>query len=137
MANTKRTATKTKPAGDIKRNPIAAPVVIAPNTSEADYTPAQRAASHLQTMPADVLTAIVRGDVNALGVVLDELASRGLDPASGRWIGFPAAKMAAATMKEALDVREHPKTKITRDGLVMRLTNDPNHARLVYVTIPE
>jgi hypothetical protein len=74
--------------------------------------------------------------VNAVAVILDELAGRGVDPASGKWIGFPAAKLAAAATKDALDLREMPPTKITRDGLVMRRTND-QAGRLVYVTIPE
>jgi hypothetical protein len=136
MANTKRTAPKTR-ATEIKSNPIAPRVVLAPNTRDADYTPAQRAAAHLQTIPTDVLTSFVRGDVSALAVVLDELASRGVDPASGEWIGFPKAAELAAQTKDTLDARTHPKTKITRDGLVMRLTNDPTGARLIYVTIPE
>lgn len=120
-----------------RSNPIAAPVVIAPETNEADYTPAQRAAAHFQTIPTDVLTAFVRGDVNALATVLDELANRGRNPLTGEWIGFEGAAQEAAKLKDVLDARELPKVRISRDGRREYLTNDPNGARLVYVTVPE
>lgn len=137
--NTKRTTTKTatKAPRGYKANPIAAPVVIAPETNEADYTPAQRAAAHFQTIPTDVLTAFVRGDVNALATVLDELASRGRNPLTGEWIGFEGGRAEAAKLKDVLDARELPKIRISRDGRREYLTNDPTGARLVYVTIPE
>ena len=48
------------------------------------------AAEWLQTIPADVLAAAARGDVDLNDGARAELVSRGLDWA-GRWIGFDAA----------------------------------------------
>lgn len=49
------------------------------------------ARENLQTFPTAVLAAIVRGEVDLAALVRGELASRGCD-ASGKWVGFEAAK---------------------------------------------
>lgn len=132
MANTKRTTTKAAR----KTNPIAPKVTIPAEMNEADYSPAQRLLSHLQTIPADVLGAIARGEIDARALALDELANRGLCPLSGKWIGFPLAEAAAASVKTRTRILELPATKITREGLVLHLTTNPA-GELVYVTVPE
>ena len=52
------------------------------------------ARDQLQTLPDDVLTALVRGDLDAGALLRRELANRGLD-ATGRWVGFAAAAQGA------------------------------------------
>lgn len=49
-----------------------------------------------QTIPIEVLTAIVNGMVNAKVAASTELVMRGMSPTTGKWIGFDEA------MREAL-----------------------------------
>jgi len=51
---------------------------------------AREAIGHFQTLPDDVLAAIVRGDLNAVALAARELQSRGLDQ-HGEWVGFSKA----------------------------------------------
>lgn len=48
------------------------------------------AAEYIQTIPADVLAAAARGEIDLNALARQELASRGLD-LSGKWIGFAKA----------------------------------------------
>ena len=54
--------------------------------------------SWFQTLPTEVLTAIVNGMVSAKGAATLELVMRGMSPTTGKWIGFDEAK------REALDM---------------------------------
>lgn len=52
------------------------------------------------TRATALLVAIARGELNAQALALDELANRGLDPNTGKWVGFATAKAAAEAIKD-------------------------------------
>jgi hypothetical protein len=47
-----------------------------------------------------LLVALASGELNAQALALDMLANRGLDPATGRWVGFDKAKALADAAKD-------------------------------------
>lgn len=47
-----------------------------------------------------LLVALASGELNAQALALDALANRGLDPATGRWVGFDEAKRLAEAAKD-------------------------------------
>ena len=51
-------------------------------------------AEQLQTFDIDLLSAIARGEVDAVALARKVLASRGLSPA-GQWVGFTRAQQMA------------------------------------------
>jgi len=53
-----------------------------------------KAAEQIQTMSADVLAALVDGEIDVHALLRAELAARGLNT-SGQWVGFDAAKVLA------------------------------------------
>jgi hypothetical protein len=71
-------------------------------TDGATTITASRAAEYLQTIPAALLAAVVRGEIDLNLVASEQLAARGLD-ASGAWVGFPAANAAHAVRLAAAD----------------------------------
>lgn len=50
----------------------------------------ETAEMYLQTIPANILAAVVRGDVDLNELARHELTSRGLNP-EGEWVGFQEA----------------------------------------------
>ena len=44
-----------------------------------------------QTTHMDLLARAVRGEIDLLALATAELAARGLDPKTGRWVGFKRA----------------------------------------------
>jgi len=51
----------------------------------------RKALEHLQTIPAEILAAVARGEIDLNKVARTELALRGLDW-SAKWVGFPEAE---------------------------------------------
>ncbi len=65
-------------------------------TQTTAQTAAQVIADHLQCIPGDAIAAAVRGEVDVMQLLRDELAGRGLNQ-QACWVGFPeAARLAAA-----------------------------------------
>jgi hypothetical protein len=52
------------------------------------------AAAYLQTIPAEILAAAARGDLDLNAIARQELGSRGLNW-EAKWIGFPKANALA------------------------------------------
>jgi hypothetical protein len=49
----------------------------------------------LQMIRAELLLKIASGELNAVELAKQELAARGLDVRTGKWVGFPAAAASA------------------------------------------
>lgn len=47
-----------------------------------------------------LLVALASGELNAQALALDALANRGLDPSTGRWVGFDKAARLAEALKD-------------------------------------
>lgn len=58
-------------------------------------TPAQVFADHLQCVPASVIAAAVRGEMDVMQLLRAELANRGLN-SQAHWVGFREANRLAA-----------------------------------------
>lgn len=86
----------------------------------------------LQTAGAEQLAAAMRGEVDLLALVAGELAARGLDVTTGKWIGFPAAKAAAAAHLAQLGPAP---TQFHADGSMSHVVAGPGR-RPVRVSIP-
>jgi hypothetical protein len=52
------------------------------------------------TTATALLVRLASGELNAQALALDALANRGLDPATGRWVGFDKAKALADAAKD-------------------------------------
>jgi hypothetical protein len=64
----------------------------------------EEAGQWLSLMPVPAMVAAACGHIDLNGLAIEQLASRGLDPSTGKWIGFEAAHKRAAEMKAALGV---------------------------------
>lgn len=66
----------------------------------ADVPDEQNPAYLYSTTATALLVAIASGELNAQALALDALANRGLDPSTGRWVGFDKAKALAEAAKD-------------------------------------
>ena len=60
----------------------------------------ENAEGFLQIFTTGTLVAAAAGEIDLRGLAIDQLAGRGLDPSTGEWIGFPAARKAADELKQ-------------------------------------
>lgn len=51
-----------------------------------------KAEQEIQTLSNDVLVAALKGDIDVLRLIHEELADRGHSAKTGEWIGFAAAQ---------------------------------------------
>jgi hypothetical protein len=71
----------------------------------ASETPETATRNYLQLFPTAALVAAARGEVDLARLVRDELANRGLDYFTGRWVGFERAEALAAQTSIAKNAR--------------------------------
>lgn len=65
-----------------------------PNTT-TELPDAKNPAYMFQTIHTDLLVAIARGEINPVELAKQELANRGLDIRTGKWVGFERARETA------------------------------------------
>lgn len=67
---------------------------------EADVPDEQNPAYIFSTTATALLVELANGRISAQALALDMLANRGLDPRTGKWVGFDAARQAADAIKD-------------------------------------